>query len=53
MRGIMPDTENVEMQRMVTVPNLALKKDSFSLFPLPFKNFGFDIHIFFSCLLAV
>ena len=35
---------------MVTVPNLALKKYSFLLFPLSVKNFGFD---FFSCLLAV
>lgn len=52
MRGIMPDTENAETQRMVTVPNLALKKYSFLLFPLPFKNFGFDL-FFFSCLLAV
>lgn len=50
MRGIMPDTENAEMQMMVIVPNLALKKYSFLLFPLSIKNFGFD---FFSCLLAV
>ena len=43
--------ENAEMQMMVTVPNLALKKYSFLLFPLPVKNFGFDFFfLFISCV---
>ena len=47
MLGIMPDTEKAETQNIVTDPNLALKKYSFSLFPLPFKSSGFVFFVLF------
>lgn len=49
MQGIMPDMENAETQRMVTVSNLALKKKiPFHSFPFPLRTLVLIyIYIFF------